>query len=119
MARKPSASGAPRGLSLAREIRVVLSTAPPRAARLLARRLVAEGFAACVNVVPGVASVYRWHGRVRSARESLLVIKVSRRRLKALVGALVAIHPYEVPEALVVAPLSGLSSYVRWVQDPM
>ena len=115
MAEKPSRGRAPRGMASAREVRVVLSTAPPRAARHMARRLVAEGLAACVNVVPGVASVYRWRGKVETARESLLVIKVARRQVKALVGALQERHPYEVPEALVFAPLAGLSSYVRWI----
>ena len=68
-----------------------------------------------MNVVPGVTSAFRWHGRAERARESLLVIKVPRRALASLARALTDMHPYEVPEALVLTPALGLSSYVRWL----
>ena len=81
----------------------------------IATSLVAGGFAACVNVVPGVLSVYRWRGNLERARESLLVVKTTRSRLSACLARLVAVHPYEVPEALVLTPGTGLAAYLDWI----
>jgi periplasmic divalent cation tolerance protein len=98
-------------------VRVVLSTAPARAAARIAAALVSGGTAACVNVVPGASSVYRWRGRVERAKESLLVVKTSARALRACLDALGKAHPYEVPEALVLTPNAGRTDYVRWIGD--
>jgi len=98
-----------------REIRVILSTAPARAAARLARRLVDARLAACVNILPGVASIYRWKGRVEKASESLLLIKTTAARASACLTALADAHPYEVPEGLVFAPCSALAPYASWV----
>jgi periplasmic divalent cation tolerance protein len=91
---------------------VVLSTCPdePEAARL-ARLLVEEKLAACVSVVPGVHSFYRWKGAVESAGECLLVIKSSR----ALFGE--KAHSYEVPEVLALAVVDGSRNYLNWLES--
>jgi periplasmic divalent cation tolerance protein len=101
------------------EVRVVLVTAPPGEAHELARRLVDEHLAACVNVVPGLRSVYRYEGRVHDDPESLLVVKTSVARLEALAGALTEHHPYEVPEALILAPAAGSAAYLAWLEGAL
>jgi periplasmic divalent cation tolerance protein len=97
-------------------VRVVLVTAPPRRARALARSLVAYRLAACVNLVPGVRSVYRWKGRVEEAGETLLVAKTSAARLPDLLAAVEALHPYEVPEGIALRVDAGLAPYLAWVR---
>lgn len=96
-------------------VRIVLTTSKKVDAPRIAEALVAAGFAACVNVLPGARSTYRWRGKVERASEALLVIKTTRAGLGACVARLAAAHPYEVPEALVLTPGSGLSDYVEWV----
>jgi periplasmic divalent cation tolerance protein len=98
------------------DVRVVLVTAPcgdPAAA--LARRLVEEGLAACVNRVPGVRSVYRWQGEVCDDGEDLLVIKTAADRVEDLVARVRELHGYEVPEVLVLAVEAGSAPYLEWV----
>jgi periplasmic divalent cation tolerance protein len=84
-------------------------------AEKLARRLVEERLAACVNVIPRMRSYYRWKGAVESADECLLVIKSSRELFPALVAVLEGLHAYEVPEALAVPVLDGAANYLRWL----
>lgn len=96
-------------------MRLVLVSAPPGEAHTLARRLVEDGVAACVNVVPGLRSVYRWQGSLHDDPESLLLVKTSPSSLPALLLALHEQHPYEVPEALVLAPESGAAPYLAWL----
>lgn len=97
-------------------LRVVLVTAPPRSARRLARALVDRRLAACVNLVPGVGSVYRWKGRVEEARETLLVIKTAAPRVGALLAAVRELHPHDCPEAIALPVTAGLEAYLDWVR---
>ena len=83
--------------------------------RPLALHLVEQRFAACVNVIDGVRSYYRWKEAIEEDGEKLLVIKTTQERLGALREALFARHPYEVPE-FVVVPVSGISeAYREWL----
>jgi periplasmic divalent cation tolerance protein len=95
--------------------RVVLVSAPPGRARRLARALVERRAAACVQVIPGARSVYRWKGRVEEAPESILLVKTTAARLPALLAAVRDLHPYEVPEALALPVAAGLPGYLRWL----
>jgi periplasmic divalent cation tolerance protein len=106
-----------RGGRGAAAVRVVLVTAPPREARRLARALVDRRVAACVNLVPGVRSVYRWKGRVEEARETLLVIKTAASRVPDLLAAVRELHPYDVPEGIALPVVAGLAPYLRWVRE--
>lgn len=81
----------------------------------MARRLVEERLAACVNLLAGVSSVYRWEGKVEEADECLMVLKTSVERIGALRERVVELHPYDVPEFVVVNVESGLESYLAWV----
>ncbi len=103
--------------------RVVLTTCPDEeSARRIAAALVEERLAACVNVVPGIASVFRWEGAVETAGEFLLLVKTRVERLETLAARLTELHPYDVPELLALQVDRGSPEYVRWVveetQDP-
>jgi periplasmic divalent cation tolerance protein len=100
----------------AADVRIVLVTAPPDAAQGLARGLVEAGLAACVNVVPGLRSIYRWQGAVHDDPESLLLVKTPATLLPALLEALAEQHPYELPEALALAPAEGSAPYLAWLR---
>ena len=87
-------------------IAVVLSTLPDdERAVAIARALVDDGVAACVNLVPGVRSIYRWEGAVTDDRD----------RVDALVARLRELHPYQVPEAIVLPVAGGHAAYLAWV----
>ena len=96
---------------------IVLSTcASEEEAEKLARSLVGQHLAACVNVVPRVRSFYRWKGAIETADECLLVIKSSRERMPALLELLQKEHSYEVPEALAVSVVDGAANYLNWLE---
>jgi periplasmic divalent cation tolerance protein len=98
------------------EFAIVLTTLPADAeAESLARTLVEEGLAACVNVLGPIRSVYRWEGRVEAADERQLLIKTSRARVADLQRRLVELHPYDVPEFLVVGIETGSEPYLAWL----
>lgn len=95
---------------------VVLVTAPEvEVARRIAHELVGGGFAACVNVLPGLSSIYRWKGAVEEASEVLLVIKSVRARLAELEAQLTRLHPYDVPEFVVLEPTHVSAPYLAWL----
>ena len=96
---------------------MALSTVPSAAVgRKIARALVGEGLCACVNVVPGVRSIYRWKGKVCDDREWLLVMKLPKSKLKALSYRLPELHPYEVPELVALPVVGGHPPYLEWVR---
>jgi periplasmic divalent cation tolerance protein len=86
-------------------------------AERIAQALVERGLAACVNILPGVISVYRWKGAVHRETELLLVIKTRAERLPLLKETLTAMHPYDVPEALALPVEDGLAPYLAWLDD--
>jgi periplasmic divalent cation tolerance protein len=100
------------------EALLALSTAPDRGQALaIARTLIEERLAACVNVLPGARSLYRWQGAVVEDEECVLLIKTSRARWEALVARLKAIHPYQVPELIAFPVERGLPAYLAWVAE--
>lgn len=86
-------------------------------AERIARALVERRLAACVNVVPGLVSVFRWKGNVEKDEEWLLLIKTRRERLPALREALAALHPYELPELLALPVEAGSPAYLEWLDE--
>ena len=96
---------------------VVFSTASSaEEAEKIARVLVEERLAACVNVLPGALSVYRWKGKIESSTECVLIIKSSRERFDRLRARLEKIHSYEVPEVVALAVVDGSSNYLNWLE---
>jgi len=95
---------------------VVLVTAGSRkTADTIARALVAERLAACVNVLPRIRSLYRWQGRVVDDTEWLLVIKSRRSRFDALAARVHSLHTYETPEVVALEVVAGSAPYLRWL----
>ena len=88
-----------------------------RDAERLAFALVERRLAACVNVVPGVVSHYRWRGELQRDQERLLVIKTRAERLPALGEALRELHPYELPELIALEITAGSEAYLSWLDE--
>lgn len=86
-------------------------------AEQLAGALVGERLAACINIVPGLRSVFRWQGSVQRESEVLLLMKTTRSRYPALQARLPQLHPYELPELLAVESVFGLPAYLQWVVE--
>ena len=82
----------------------------------LATALVDERLAACVNVLPPMRSIYRWEGKVEDAVEHQLVIKTRGERVEAVKARLATLHPYEVPEVLIISVAGGAEAYLAWIQ---
>ena len=99
-------------------VSIVLTTWPADAdAAALARTLVDERLAACVNVIAPVTSVYRWKGQVESDQEQQLIIKTREERVPALEVRLRELHPYELPEFIVIPVGGGSAAYLAWVGE--
>jgi len=99
------------------ELALVLTTLGADAdAAALARTLVEERLAACVNVVPGMTSIYRWKDNVEQEREQQLLIKTTAGRVEALAARLRELHPYELPE-FIVLDVSASAAYGAWVKE--
>lgn len=97
-------------------VQLVLCTCPDDAvAERIARALVGERLAACVNRLPGVRSVYAWQDEVHDDAEVLLLIKTTRAAFPALRDRVLALHPYELPELLAVDVDGGHLPYLAWV----
>ncbi|HEX9100984.1 MAG TPA: divalent-cation tolerance protein CutA [Polyangia bacterium] len=98
------------------EALVVLVTVPDGAtADKLAEALVGERLAACVNVLGGVRSVYRWKGAVERAEELLCVCKTTRAAFPRLHARVVELHPYELPEVIALPVEAGHAPYLEWI----
>ena len=98
------------------DFQIVLSTCADREqAERIAHRLVEQHLAACVNILPGVQSIYRWQGAVESAAEVLLLIKTSSARSQDVQSTIASLHSYEVPEFLILPVLGGSDAYLAWL----
>jgi periplasmic divalent cation tolerance protein len=86
-------------------------------ARRIAQALVDERHAACVTLLPGVQSIYRWQGAIERADEILLSIKTTRAQFEPMAARIASLHPYELPEVLAVEVAAGLPAYLEWVID--
>ncbi len=105
---------------------IVLTTVPDRqldaeasgdaVGDALARALVEEGLAACVNLLPAMRSIYRWKGTTEEDVERQVVIKTTRDRVPAIQARLRELHPYELPEFLVVSLAGGSDAYLEWLR---
>jgi periplasmic divalent cation tolerance protein len=99
------------------KIVVLCTCASADEAERIARELVAARLAACVNVVPGVRSFYRWQGKLEDAVEHLLIVKSSRERFGELRAAIERLHSYDVPEVVAIPIVDGAPNYLNWLQD--
>ena len=101
------------------QCRLVLVTCPSLTeARKISRSLLQKQLAACINIHSApVESIYRWKGKIETAREHLLLIKTTTRRLKSLEREVLRLHSYETPEFLVLPISSGSRAYLDWLSD--
>tara|TARA_B100001750_G_C15276732_1_gene480332 strand:+ start:63 stop:392 length:330 start_codon:yes stop_codon:yes gene_type:complete len=97
---------------------VVLVTGPDRATLVsIGRTLVNEHLIACINVLEGMTSIYRWCDEVREEDEVLGIIKTTTEHVEELKARIEELHPYEVPEMLVLSVVDGLAEYLDWVHE--
>lgn len=96
------------------KLQIVLVTAPPKEAELIARMLLEERLIACANLVPGVLSLYWWENAVCKDGETLIVLKTPSKNTKALFARLKELHSYKVPEFLTLPIDEGSTDYVAW-----
>jgi periplasmic divalent cation tolerance protein len=100
------------------EFVVVLVTFPTREmATNLARIVVAEKLAACVNILPEMRSIYAWEGNICDEEETLCLMKTRRERFSALHDRVLSLHPYKVPEIIALPILEGSPPYLTWLRD--
>jgi periplasmic divalent cation tolerance protein len=101
-------------------LQIVLCTVPDReSAERIATMLVTERLAACVNIVPGITSVYRWQEKIETDSELLLVIKTGQGVSETLQNRILHLHPYELPEIIAVPIEEGLPGYLDWLTDSL
>jgi periplasmic divalent cation tolerance protein len=98
-------------------VKLVIATAPEEKAREIADALLGDRLVACVNVLPAVKSRYWWRGELEEAVEAMLFMKTTDELAPAAVARLVEVHPYEVPEAIVVDVEGGHRPYFDWVDE--
>jgi periplasmic divalent cation tolerance protein len=100
------------------KILVLVTCGSRKEARKIARALVERRLAACVNEIGApVTSVYRWKGKVETAKEFLLVVKTTKERFAALRQAIGELHSYEVPEIIALAIVEGSRDYLDWISE--
>jgi len=105
-------------MNVANDACLLLCTCPDETtAGPLARALVEERLAACVSRVPGLRSTYRWEGKLQEDAEVLLLIKTTAAALEPLQARVLELHPYEVPELVVLDIAGGLPAYLQWLRD--
>jgi periplasmic divalent cation tolerance protein len=99
---------------------VLVTCASAAEAKRIACAVVEARLAGCVNILPGaITSFYRWEGKVESAREHLLLIKTSRKRLAKLQAAIEQLHSYDVPEFIALPIAAGSRAYLAWLDDSL
>jgi len=100
--------------------RLVLTTCGSQdEARRIAHALVERKLAACVNIVPGIESIYRWKAAVETGNEYLLIVKTTESAFSSLRAALAELHSYEVPECIEIAITDGSAAYLKWFEESM
>jgi periplasmic divalent cation tolerance protein len=109
-----------KGVQLADKLVVMVTCSSAAEAGRIARAVVKARLAACVNILPGaVTSIYRWKGKVESAKERLLLIKTSRPRLAKLRAAIERLHSYDVPEFIALPIVAGAPKYLSWLDESL
>ena len=96
---------------------VLITAGSEEEAHKIAKLLVNEKKAACVNIVPGVDSLFHWKGKIDSARESLLLVKTRASLLSEIISLVKEIHSYEVPEIIALPIIDGSDEYLKWLDS--
>jgi periplasmic divalent cation tolerance protein len=97
---------------------LIVSTCPDQeTAENIARLLVSEKLAACVNILPNIRSIYSWQGQIESASELLLLIKATDNNYLAIENLIKSVHPYECPEIIAISIVKGSPEYLNWIDS--
>jgi len=96
---------------------IFVTASNKKEAKNIARALIKNRLAACVNIVDKIESVFRWQGKTESAKETLLVIKSSRSKLSKIITSVRSKHSYQVPEIIALPILAGYQPYLKWIDD--
>jgi periplasmic divalent cation tolerance protein len=96
---------------------IVFVTVPgPREGSRISKAILTSRLAACVNVIPGIQSMYQWKGRIVREKEAMLIIKTTRVGYRKLEQKIKLLHPYKVPEVIAIPIICGSSQYIEWVK---
>ena len=98
-------------------ILIITNFPDKKTALALAEKLVKKQLAACVNVLAGCSSIYRWEGKIETATEIPLLIKTQRQHYDQVEQMIKTMHPYELPEVIIVPVSGGLAAYLQWIAD--
>ncbi len=114
---KPSAGAGVRGQAGAQcEVVMVYTTFPSlETAESVGQTLIARKLAGCINILPGMVSIYAWQGAVERAEEAVLIAKTASGRAAACMAAIIAEHPYETPAVLLLPVAAGSAAYLDWI----
>lgn len=98
------------------EYQIILTTCPDQSyAEDLARQLIQAELAACVNIVPGLTSIYKWDGEIKTGTEVQLIIKTRSTNYPQIEQYITSLHPYELPEIISVPITNALPDYLQWI----
>jgi periplasmic divalent cation tolerance protein len=100
-------------------ILVYVTVSSSEEGKRIAKALVEERLAACVNEVPGIHSTYRWQGQIEESGEELLIIKTSRKLFKTLEQRVCELHSYAVPEVIAMPIVAGSKPYLQWLDEQL
>lgn len=98
---------------------IFITTAHKKEARRIAKALLENKLAACVNIIPEIGSLFWWQAKIDSASEALLVIKSKQAKLTKIIKLVKSLHSYEVPEIIVLPIIGGYKPYLRWLDDSL
>ncbi|MBU0709919.1 MAG: divalent-cation tolerance protein CutA [Candidatus Omnitrophica bacterium] len=96
---------------------IFITAANKKEAKLIARQLIKDKLAACVNVLDKVESLFWWQGKVDSAKEVLLIVKSKKEKLKKIIKTVKSLHSYQVPEVIALPIVGGFGPYLRWIDE--
>ncbi|MBI2903473.1 MAG: divalent-cation tolerance protein CutA [Candidatus Methylomirabilis oxyfera] len=101
----------------ATHIVVLITTSSMIEAEAIGRALVEERVAACVNIIPGLRSLFRWEGKIEQQEETLMLVKSRSERLPSILEAVKRLHSYAVPEVIALPVLAGSPDYLAWIDE--
>lgn len=97
---------------------IILCTSPDKeSAEKIARQLINDKIAACVNILPGLTSIFPWQGKIETEQEHLLLIKTRKDRYQSVEKSIQTNHPYEIPEIIAIPVENGLAEYMQWIES--
>ena len=96
-------------------MRVVLCTTPQEKSEEIAEILLREKLCACINIIPGIKSMYWWEDKIQTDQEDILIIKTKEELIDPLTQKIKEIHPYDIPEVIALKVKGGNKDYIQWV----